>query len=97
MFRNKFSLGIYENLYNQNEVKLHVVADEIRDFAIGDLNSDGKDDILWYYDKALLINHQNENGFSGSEQIYLSEYKSQIIRAQIYDIDNDRIMIYLSF
>ena len=90
LFRNKFSLlGIYENLHNPNEVKLHVVADEIRDFAIGDLNSDGKDDILCYYDKALLINHQNENGFSGSEQIYLSEYKSQIIRAQIYDIDND--------
>lgn len=90
LFRNKFSLlGIFENLHNVNEVKLHVVADEIRDFAVGDLNQDGKDDILWYYDKGLLINHQNANGFSGSEQVYLSEYKSEIIRAQIYDIDND--------
>lgn len=90
LFRNKFSmLGIFENIHDQKEVRLHVVADAIRDYSVGDLNKDGKDDILWYYNKSLLINYQNTSGFSGSEQIFLSEYKSEIIKAEIYDLDKD--------
>ncbi|MBK7093656.1 MAG: T9SS type A sorting domain-containing protein [Saprospiraceae bacterium] len=82
-------LGIFENKYDETNAPLHIVGETLRDFQIGDLDNDGQQDILSYYDEWIGINYIKDNQYLGLKTIFRTPAKTNINEVVIFDIDKD--------
>ncbi|MBK8700759.1 MAG: T9SS type A sorting domain-containing protein [Saprospiraceae bacterium] len=82
-------LGIFANAHNEANLPVHIVGEMARDFQIGDLDGDGQQDVLSYYDEWIGVNYVKNKNFGEMVTIYRTEAKTDVYEVVIYDVDKD--------
>ena len=82
-------LGIFENNYDESNLLLHIIGEMPRDFQVGDLDNDGQEDVLSYYDEWIGINYVKDKEYKEMETIFRTPEKTNISQVIIFDIDKD--------
>jgi hypothetical protein len=82
-------LGIFENNFDESNIPVHIVGETARDFQVEDLDNDGQQDVLSYYDEWIGINYVKNGEYKEMVTIFRTPAKTNISEVVIFDIDKD--------